>query len=57
MGHKNKESYNRMLAIGQSRHTAKANGTAKDKIFSWGTYHNLSNMPVILLRIVRKNTM
>ena len=47
MGHKNKESlifqvtqkYNRMLAIGQSRHTAKANGTAKDKIFSWGTYH------------------
>lgn len=46
MGHKNKESlifqvtnkFNSMLSIGESRHSAKTNGTASDKIFSWGTY-------------------
>lgn len=28
------------LAIGESRHKAKADGTAADKIFSYGTYHS-----------------
>ncbi|MGL4741703.1 MAG: hypothetical protein ACRC41_12990 [Sarcina sp.] len=28
------------LAIGESKHKAKENGTAKDKIYSWSTYKN-----------------
>lgn len=46
MGHKNtpalkvqvQDSLNSKLAIGQSRQAGKLDGTAPDKIYSWGTY-------------------
>lgn len=63
MGHKNKESlifqvtkkFNGMLAIGESRHKAKADGTASDKIFSWGTYHTYIKHSCYFINYCKKN--
>lgn len=63
MGHKNKESliyqvtkkFNSMLAIGESRHRAKANGTASDKIFSWGTYNTYLKHTCYFIKFCKEN--
>lgn len=65
MGHKNKESlifqvtnkFNSKLAIGESRHRAKANGTASDKIFSWGTYQTYVKHSCYFVDYCKKTTM